>query len=374
MTYLPLKINGSMLIFALSIAILSGCTFKDIDKSVFVAMIAIDLSDDEEKPYKITLKLYEPTSSFKEAPEPEYSYLTKNGETLSEAIRILESYSDKELKFGHSKLIILGEELVKENNNKVILDFLLRRPDIQMSSWIAIGRPFAEDIIKMVPQGESSAYPELFNYFENKATTSPYIVTTHLFKFRRNMKESGIDSVLPIIEMNKEEEHFEVNKSILLALNKNPYELNSLNTLIYNMVTNSSKNVKLNINEDGDHFIARIDAIKSKYKVNIKDSLKMKLDLKLSLNGSIAESHKPMKNHDLPKFNEELKKEAEEKITEFVAEMQKMGYDPLGFGVDYKAKVFHNRRMSDEEWAEAYKNAEINVTVIPGLKSTGSIQ
>ena len=55
-------------------------------------------------------------------------------------------------------------------------------------------------------------------------------------------------------------------------------------------------------------------------------------------------------------------------------EMKKHGYDPLGFGIDYKAKVFHNRRMTDAEWMEAYKKAKVNVTVVPGLKSTGSIQ
>ena len=371
---LPPKINSSMLIFALSIVFLSGCAFKDIDKSVFVAMIAIDISDDEEKPYKVTLKLYEPTGSFKEATEPQYSYLTENGETLSEAIRIMESYTDKELEFGHSKLIILGEDLVKENKNKEILDFLLRRPDIQMISWITVARPSAEEIIKMVPQGESAAYPELFNYFDNNGTTTPYIVTTHLFEFRRNMKENGIDSVLPIIELNKEDEHFEVNKSLLIANNKKTHELNPLDTSIYNILSGRVKHANLIIKEEGDHFIANIDTVKSKYKVNIKDGSNIKLDLKVSLNGSISESNKSLKNKDLPKYNGQLKKESEEKISGFVLEMRKLGYDPLGFGIDYKAKVLHNRRMTDEEWMEAYKKAEVSVTIVPGIKSTGSIQ
>lgn len=373
MKYLPPKINARIVILIFSTVFLSGCAFKDIDKSVFVAMIAIDTSDDEEKPYKVTLKLYEPTGSFKEATEPEYSYLTENGQSLSEAIRKMESYSDKELEFGHSKLIVLGEELVKENKNIEILDFLLRRADIQMISWITVGRPTAEEVIKMVPQGESAAYPELFNYFENNGTNTPYIVTTHLYKFRRNMKENGIDTVLPIIEMNKEAEHFEVNKSLLIAQNKEPHELNPLNTMIYNMLTRNS-DANLLINENGDYFIAYIDTIKSKYKVNLKDQSNIKLDLKISLNGSVSESQKHMKNKDLPKYNEELKKESEEKIMAFVMEMKNLGYDPMGFGIDYKAKVLHNRRMTDAEWMEAYKKAKVNVTVVPGLKSTGSIQ
>ncbi|MER2112475.1 MAG: Ger(x)C family spore germination protein, partial [Solibacillus isronensis] len=67
MKSLPRKIKGTILLFVvLGSVLLSGCAFKDIDKSVFVAMIALDVSDDEEKPYKVPLKLYEPTGSFNE--------------------------------------------------------------------------------------------------------------------------------------------------------------------------------------------------------------------------------------------------------------------------------------------------------------------
>ncbi|WP_079526903.1 Ger(x)C family spore germination protein [Solibacillus isronensis] len=369
-----IKTKFAIILFFFSLFFLTGCAFKDIDKSVFVAMIAIDKSDEEDKPYKITLKLYEPTGSFKEATQPGYSYLTQTGETLSEAIRILQSYSDKELEFGHSKLIIIGEELLKEDRSKEILDFLLRRPDIQMISWIAVGKPSAEEVIKIIPQGETVAYPELFNYFDHNGTTSQYIVTTYLFDFRRNMEERGIDTVVPIIKVSEEGKHFEINKSLVLADKKEPFELDYLNTAIFNMLTEETKHADFLIKRDDEHFIARIDTIKPDYKVNIKKSENIELELKVGLYGYISESKKPLLNRDLPKYNKLLKEEGEEIITEFITKMIEEGYDPLGFGIDYKGKVLHNRRMSDTEWEEAYKNAQIKVTVAPGLKSTGTIQ
>lgn len=370
-----LKAKRSLLIFFPIFLLLMGCEFKDIDKDVFVAMIAIDKSDEEDKPYKVTLKLYEPTGSFKQATEPEYSYLTQTGETISEAIRILESYSDKKLEFGHSKLIVIGEDLVLEDGkNGEILDFLIRRPDIQMISWISVGRPTAEEIIKTVPQGETAAYPELFNYFDHNGTESQYIVTTYLYILRRNMKEEGIDTVVPIIEISQENSHFIINKSYLLANRKKPHELNALNTSLFNMLTNNTNYLDLVINEDGEHFIAKIDTFKSKYNVNVQNNENIKIDIEISLYGYISESIKPLKNKELAHYNELLKRESEKKITEFFNDMIKTGYDPLGFGVNYKSKTLHNKRMSDTEWKEAYKNAEVNVTIKPGLKSTGSIQ
>lgn len=139
-------------------------------------------------------------------------------------------------------------------------------------------------------------------------------MTTHLFEFRRNIKEGWIDSVLPIIEINNEDQHFEINKSLLLSANKETYELDSLNTSIYNMLSRSVKHANLLIKEDGDHFIANIDTVKSKYNVKINNPSEIELDIKISLYGSVAESHKPMINKDLPKYNEELKKKRKKNL------------------------------------------------------------
>lgn len=369
-----IKTNLAFLLLVPLLILLSGCEFKDIDKDVFVSMIAIDQSDDPDKPYKITLKLYEPTGSFKETQKPEYSYLTQNGETLSEAIRLLESYSDKELEFGHSKLIVLGEDLVKDDKNKEILDFLLRRPDIQMISWMAVGRPSAEEIIKMVPQGESAAYPELFNYFDDNGTESQYIVTTYLFNLRRNLKEEGISPILPVIEINEEDSHFEINKSLILETGKEPYELDFLDTSLFNILSENTNTAELVVNEKGEYFIARIDSLKTKQKLKVQSNNNIELDIEVSLYGYISESKNALESHRLPHYNELLKIEGEEKFNEFFTQTVRQGYDPLGFGIRYKAQTLHNKRMSNKEWEEAYKNAEINIKVKAALKSTGAIQ
>ncbi|WP_404427755.1 Ger(x)C family spore germination protein [Ureibacillus chungkukjangi] len=374
---MPKKQNKTklfLLILLPIISLLSGCEFKDIDKDVFVSMIGIDFSGDDDKPYKISLKLYVPTSSFKQSPEPEYSYISKTGETLTEAIRILETYSDKELEFGHTKLIVIGEELLKEKKAEELLDFFLRRPEIQLISWVAVGKPSAEEVIKMAPQGENAAYPALFNYFDGIGTESQYIVTTYLFDFARKIKESGVDTILPIIEIKKEESHFEVNKSLVLTDDGEPHELGIYSTLLVNMILETVEVADLFVKQEGHYFFAKINSIKSKYKVNILDNNQLELDIKIHLNGYITESIKPLKAEELKYYNQLFVMEGEENFVEALSELTKKGLDPIGFGLDYKARTWHNKRMTDEEWKEAYKNAKIKVEVIPGLKSTGAIQ
>ncbi|MEJ9280330.1 hypothetical protein [Ureibacillus thermosphaericus] len=194
--------------------VLTGCgEFKDIDRMVFVSMIGIDQTDDPEKPYKIILKLYVPTSSFRQNSTPEYTYLSKNGKTLAETISILESHLDKELDFGHSKLIVVGEKILQNDNYKEILDYLIRKHDIQMISYFAVGRPAAEEIIKFLPAGETALQPTIFNYFDNNGAESSYIISTFLFDLRRRLKEEGIDPILPIVEMNEPKTHFIINSA-----------------------------------------------------------------------------------------------------------------------------------------------------------------
>src|SRR5690625_4551243 len=90
------------------VLLLSGCGFKDIDKRVFVVGFGID-GGSEEKPYKITLKMAIPGK--KDSPKPEYTYLTQEADTIAKAIRLSESNIDKELEFGHAKVIVLGEDV-----------------------------------------------------------------------------------------------------------------------------------------------------------------------------------------------------------------------------------------------------------------------
>ncbi|TSI05115.1 Ger(x)C family spore germination protein [Lysinibacillus sp. BW-2-10] len=356
------------------LTLLSGCEFKDIDKVTFISMIGIDQSDNSDKPFKVTVKLYVPTSSFKQSPKPQYAYLTENGETLSEAIRLLETHSDKKLDFGHAKLVIIGEELLKANKEKEILDLLIRRPDIQLISWVAVGRPTAEEIIKMVPKSETAAYPAIFNYFDDNGTESPYSVSTFLFDFRRRMVESGIDAILPIIEMEQEESQFKINKAYVLADGKKPHELSSHNTMLYNLLSMNIDIGDLIVNEEGHSFIAKIDTIKSKYKVKVQNDNQVRLDLDIKLFGYVSESKQSMQTKLLPQYNQLLEAEAKKSITDFFTEMLEAGYDPLGFGLKYKATTLPNQRMSMEEWQDAYKNAEIHLNITSGIKSTGTIQ
>lgn len=368
-------ITKFLILMTVSLMLLSGCgEFKDIDKMVFVSMIGIDQTNDSKKPYKIILKLYVPTSSFRQSSTPQYSYLIKEGETLAEIISILESHTDKELDFGHSKMIVIGEEMLKNEKNKEILDFLIRRPDIQMISYVGMGRPNAEEILKFVPKGETALQPTLFNYFDNDGAESSYIITSFLFDFRRRLKAEDISPILPIIEIDKPTSHFIVDKSIVLEEDKPPYELDSQKTMLVKMLSGDAKNIFFSVNRENEHFVARLDNIKVNYNLKKGENNNLSLNVKIKLVGIITESKKNLSNKELPRYSKLLEEEMKEEVEQLIHELKNEGYDPIGFGLRYNAYTLPKNRMDSKEWMEAYKNAELKVTAKSSLKSTGSVQ
>ncbi len=128
---------------------LSSCGFKDIDKRFFVVALGLDMSDNEKKPYRITLQLAVPSPKI-EPGASKTQIETIESESISEGVRMLKAYVDKELDFGHCKVFIIGEKLARKDYRD-LLQWMMRRRDIQSVADIAIGKPDAESLLKVRP-------------------------------------------------------------------------------------------------------------------------------------------------------------------------------------------------------------------------------
>lgn len=357
--------------FLFIVFFLSGCTFKVIEKGSFIAGIGIDASDNSEKPYKVSLKIFNPTGTIKQSPEPNYIYVSEEGKSITDAIRLIETKIDKRLEFGHLKIIILGEDAIKKLQITDMLDFLMRRPDIQLISWVMVGRPSAEEVLQMVPKTETAAYPSLYNYFDLNANESPYIVTTYLFEFRRQFKEQGVDPLLPIIEI--EQSQYKINKSIVIGENKTFLELDSLETKIFNIMLNRAEKADLIVEHEDDLFMIELNRFNMDYKA--VENMDGTVTLKINFDGKglITESKNPLDIKRLDHFNQWADEKATENGRKFLSKLIEGGFDPIGFGLYYKGSKLHNELMEYEEWKKQYKNAKIEININIDLLGTGQL-
>ena len=239
----------------------SGCAFKDIDKRLFISAIGIDPAENVENGYKITLKIALPFGAIKESTKPSYAYLSREGHSIGEAIRMLETHVDKVLELGHMKTIIVHEKLLKDDM-QVFMDYFIRRGDIQLISYVAGARPSAETILKVEPTTEAPASVALFNFFGDTANESPFVVTTFLFQLRRDILTDGINPVLPLIETNEAGDELVVNNSVVVDGRDDPTVLSTIETKYYNSLLKGSTGFTYLIKEGNLELLLNISQTK----------------------------------------------------------------------------------------------------------------
>lgn len=361
------------IIFIQCIFLLFGCGFKDIDNRLFIIGIGVDPSEKEEGHYKVTLKLSIPVASIKQEKKPSYQYLVHEGENIEEAVRILETHTDKTLEFGHSKIIMVNEALL-ENNIKDVMDYFVRRGDMPLIAWVGVAKQSAEEVLRAEPKAEEAVSTSITRFFDNTGTESPYIVSTFMFEFRRNSHSLGIDPTLPIIETNEDGSQLIVNKSLIVKEGRPPYELSSRLSREYNSLANNLGGYSYKIEFEGNNIVVNIGKNKVKYKIITDDNEKpTAINMKIEMTGEIIESDKDLSLNNLEKYNKLAEDEVKKHVLEFLTTVQKENLDPIGFGLKYRTMHLNNKDTM-KKWNEAYQVLPFNLKVDVNLKSTGTIE
>jgi spore germination protein KC len=365
-----MKIAISSIIPVFSLLLLSGCAFKDIDKRIFVVAVGIDPSEEVQNGFRVTLKMADPIGNVKQQAAPSYSNLSHDAESVAEAIRDMDARVDKVLEFGHSRMIIMNEKLLSENLD-TFLDYFVRRGDIQMISYIAVAEN-AEEAVSFQPETETPASIALYNFFDDTGTESPFIITKFLFQFRREVLSDGIHTVLPIIEVNKKESEFVINKSIILKRNEEPVKLDPIQTKYLNSLAYQASGFSYKIKEDDLLLVLNIDEVKMKYEIILDDG-PPRIDMKITKVGVVGEANKRLDIKHLKKYDAIVAKDTKAKALDLLKTLQKNDVDPFGFGLRYRATRFSHDGIIDD-WNRIYPEIEFNVTMDIRLRGTGTIE
>ncbi|MEK3981323.1 Ger(x)C family spore germination protein [Psychrobacillus sp. FSL K6-2836] len=366
------KVIVVVAIYFSSVSILAGCGFKDIDKRVFVTGIGIDPAEKLEGGYKITLKLSLPVASIKSSTGPNYEYLVYEGETLAESIRILETHTDKVLEFGHAKIIVINEDLL-EDNVKDFMDYFIRRSDIQLIAWVAAAKTSAESILRVEPAAESAVSSTLVNFFGGSGSDSPFIVSTFLYEFRRNMLSDGIDAVLPLVDATEDKKELIVNQSLVVKEKSKPFELSSEQSKYYNSLLNGMNGFSYKAESEDLTLVINMEKIKVKYKILTNKGKPTSIKMNVKMIGIIGQSNKNLSLKDLNKYDKIASEAMKGEIEDFLTTVQEKNLDPMGFGLRYRTMMLYDKN-TNSEWQNVYPTLPLEVSVNVSLKGTGSIE
>ncbi|PGM49412.1 hypothetical protein CN946_21670 [Bacillus sp. AFS053548] len=349
--------------------LLSGCTFKDIDKRAFVTSIGIDQSENPGKKYKVMIKVAIPNGDPKR-PKSEFLILTANTDSISEGLNLMKSQIDKELVYGHSSTIVIGEKLAK-SNIQPLLEFFVRRPDIQMTSYLSVGKPNAYEVLNFKPIQEQVSGGVLKSYFDFSRTESPYIDQVCLFDAYRRETEDGIDIVMPIIESNKKD--LLVDRIALFDKSKMIMELSPSESETYRLITTGIYDESLKVKNKKVMYVMNLEKGKANYKLKHQNknivanyTIKVRAVIEEKIDGL-----DPIKESDISELNKQLEDKINAETKALLSKIKEKDIDPIGFGLRYLSRNSENRNLS--LWNKKYTNLAFKIKSEVKIKGTGLV-
>ncbi|WP_088070076.1 Ger(x)C family spore germination protein [Gottfriedia luciferensis] len=361
-------IIGILLIFAL--CFMSGCQLVDVDKRFFVVSIGIDKADDDDtNKYIVSLKLAIPSAQI-EPGKSDFQIISQSSTSVTDAIRIIQSLVDKKLDFGQCRVLLIGKQLLGDNQID-LMNWFIKRPDIQGIAYVGVGEPSAKDVLSWKVKSERLPGNALVLTFNEEANKSPYIMSEILNDYYMRLNEEGIDPYLPIIQPI--ENTFKINTSAVFKGTKFKAELNPDETRLLNELINPEKTNIINVGKGKNQFSINAEKTKTDMKIVIPKNKKPYVDVHIKIKGVIEESKKTLhKIGQLKEYENKTSKLINLRTKRFLEHLQDLDVDPHGLGLNYQAKYGMSKKEINK-WKQIYPKIEFRVKSEVILKATGTM-
>jgi Ger(x)C family germination protein len=378
----------TILFLSLIMLLTSGCWDKvEIEQRAIISAMSIDTIPNrvqenkntafcEEKPkrLKVTFGMINPTKI--NEGDKAFMSRTAEGVNLVDAMERFGSMTSRVPFYGHTRLLLLTENLLKDGKLfKEIIDQFDREAIVNRQMKVAMIERDIDTVLKTESALEGTISGYITGIMDNSRFLS-YTLKMDLNTLITTLRNNDGSAVIPVVEPVMEEKQWvKIDK---LALIKDYKFLDVLDTKYvksYKMLNNELQSGRKLVYYKG--IIVPFYIYSSSRRIWLEeagDKLKYKVNVKLE--GDIEQYEFNEEIFDHQKILE-IEKATERSITEELRETTKyfqnvIGHDYLGFG-DYTRK-YHNKIFKEYEnnWDEYFKNAEIDYDVKVDIRRVGN--
>ena len=251
-----------ILILIIMLMSLSACNdYIEINDLAILSGIIIDYKDDM---YEITAQLIINDK------ESNIEVFTTKSSGINEAIAELSKLSNKEVFISHLKVLILTDNVIKNNIN--FKDYFLRSPKSKMNFYVyLIHEDIKDKVLSIYKENSSSIYLEKMMKFNQNVFSSS--TPLKFSEYAYYSLEEGHTNIYPKIDIVKNNDKEVLYLSNLITFKDGKeIELSEDESIFYNIMTNKANKTSLTIDCDEDTYSVEIQDIKTKYKLK-KDTL-----------------------------------------------------------------------------------------------------
>ncbi len=351
--------------------ILTACYDKiELEDRALVISMGIDRQDDE---FLLSMEIPKELES-KDEDNAENLKLAASS-SVSSAMREIDSYSGPKLYYGHTKVCIIGNDVIKDPKLfKETIDALERNREISRKLIIMCSDSYANEIYSAKTDNNIPTGIFINDFYKNNIKSLSITFRQDLEGVIKQLLESS-NTVLPIIK--NEDEKLKISSIAVLKNYELEGFLNEEQSRGFLYLGNYPAGGEITIPFEDTNTALKITKKTSHIKLDKNDLGNYILNCTVDIEGNIEEytlSENVFLNSDKYKilqdeYAENIKKEAQ---SAFELIQKKYKADVLGFGEMLRKNYYKDYLYMQEDTQKAFEQAKLDLDVKVKIKSAGS--
>ena len=362
------KISIIILIFFLT----SCYDHQELNEIAILGATEINKIDDE---FIINVEIVNPIkdTSTKEVP---FIIYQSRGKTIQESYRMLKQTSSRYIYPDHLRIVIINEELAKEDISEV-LDFYLRNPLSRTEFKVLISKD--ENILNATSPLEPISATSILDTLKTNSTYLGISYMPSLNDLASMKLNPHKEIVLPTISLdntieNIEKENYKLNTLAVFKNNKLKGYLTKEESIAYNLIKNNLKNTIITYECEKDKYLS-FEIIN--YKSHI-GTYNKEINIDIDITSTINESSCNINYNnqkDITNLENNLNTYLKNNITKNIDDIRKeYNSDIFGFlDIIYKHDYRYYQEIKNTWYTYNYQNIRININPKIKIISKGKI-
>lgn len=367
----------AILLILIVCSFLPGCWDQvELESLNFVLGVGVDQIDPD---FEFVTEISKVTGAQDTEFEP--VVLSTKGSTLFTTGRALTKPAGIRLRWAHAQVFIVAEEVARQDILPAI-EFIMRDPDVRTSILLFITKDCTvEEVFHSKPPIADSVSDHLRNLVELRDRI-PFFYSRRIWEFRQALALSGIDAVLPTVQLVQEgeEEIPVIDGSALFKGCQMVGWIDGAESRIFAMLMGERDRGPLQVETkvEGQKgpiiYEIRGNQIKTTPLVKKGEALGMSIELELQLD--LSELGSLDIEYEIPQVESALEEEinllVQGQILDLIHKVQtEYQTDVFGFGLLLKQRHPSIWRLYEGDWERAFAQLDIRVEVRSRIISTG---
>ncbi len=301
--------------------------------------------------------------------------------TISEAIQKISSNQHQKIYFGHTKVIILDEELVNSKGIQFVIDFYKRIPEMTPKTWLLISKSGQLDKILNANTGLNLDTGSMIEETIKNEKDNSYLTVNNLKDFIEMLNTSGSEaytsgiSILPKDSTSKtSDEKFTIRDT---AVFKNDKLIGWLKNEESRGLSLARGNVKGGfISVPFEDNVISLKIIKANSKIYpVINNEQMQINLILNVVSNVAESNVEsdfLSKDTIKKIEQHENEKIKEEIHSAIVKSKNLNSDVFQLGSYFNMSYPDLWKKYKNNWNSYYPNVKVNIHVNTTIKNIGN--